>query len=169
MGTRVTKTLTHHPEFVRDHEALRRAKSHARFVTDGDEKRRRIADEPVAIVTTSGMLTGGPAMTYVPEVRGNPTNTIALTGYQVEGTPGRELLETGRAEIDGRVMPVAARVERFDFSAHADRSGLLAFLSAYRDARILVGHGDRCEDFADELRTEGFAASAPTLGSVHHV
>lgn len=169
MGTAVTEMLTRYPEFVRDPEALRRAKSHARFVNGRNGQRRRIVDQPVAIVTTSGMLTGGPAMTYVPEIRGNPTNTIALTGYQVEGTPGRDLLETGRAEIDGRVMPVAARVERFDFSAHADQNGLRSFLDAYRDARILVTHGDRCETFADELRADGFAASAPSLGSIHHV
>ncbi len=50
------------------------------------------------------MLSGGPAMTYVPAVRSTPTNAIVLTGYQVEGTPGRELLESGRCEIDGRVM-----------------------------------------------------------------
>ncbi len=110
------------------------------------------------------MLSGGPAMTYVPEIRGSPTNKIAFTGYQVEGTPGRELLDTGRAEIDGRVMPVSAQVEQYDFSAHADREGLLAFLNDYRDARVLVNHGDRCEAFAEELRDDGFDASAPGLG-----
>ena len=80
------------------------------------------------------MLSGGPAMTYVPEIRSNPVNRITLTGYQVEGTPGRELLDTGSAEIDGRMMPVSARVESYDFSAHADRDGLGSFLDDYRDA-----------------------------------
>lgn len=110
------------------------------------------------------MLTGGPAMTYVPAMRGSPTNKIAFTGYQVEGTPGRELLDRGRAEIDGRVMPVSAQVESYDFSAHADRNGLFEFLNSYRDTRILVNHGDRCEAFAKELRDEGFDANAPELG-----
>jgi len=27
-----------------------------------------------------------------------------------------------------------------------------------------VNHGDRCEAFAEELRGDGFEASAPTLG-----
>jgi putative mRNA 3-end processing factor len=103
-------------------------------------------------------------MTYVPEIRANPTNKVALTGYQVEGTPGRELLERGRAEFDGRVLPVSARVEWYDFSAHADREGLLDVLSAYRDSRVLVNHGDRCGDFAAELSDDGFDASAPELG-----
>ena len=164
MGKRVTEMLRRYPEFVRDPEALGRAKSHARFVTGRDGQRKRIARQNTAIVTTSGMLSGGPAMTYIPEIRASPTNKITMTGYQVEGTPGRSLLDSGRAEIDGRVMPVSARVESYDFSAHADRDGLLDFLDSYRGARVLANHGDRCADFATELRADGFDASAPELG-----
>jgi putative mRNA 3-end processing factor len=164
MGKQVTKMLRRHPEFVRDGDALRRAKSNARFVTGRDGQRKRIAAQNTVIVTTSGMLSGGPAMTYIPEVRSNPTNKITLTGYQVEGTPGRSLLETGSAEIDGRVMPVSARVEWYDFSAHADRRGLMDLLSEYEDTRVLVNHGDRCQMFVDELADDGFDASAPELG-----
>jgi putative mRNA 3-end processing factor len=115
------------------------------------------------------MLSGGPAMTYVPEVRSNPVNKVTMTGHQVEGTPGRDLVETGRAEIDGRVMPVSAQVEQYHFSAHADRDGIRAFLDSYRDARVLVNHGDRCAAFATALREDGFEASAPELGAVRTV
>jgi len=169
MGTDVTEMLRRHPEFVRDADALQRATSHARFVTGRDGQRKRIADQQTAIVTTSGMLSGGPAMTYVPAIRANPTNKVTMTGYQVEGTPGRELLETGSAEFDGRVLPVSARVEQYDFSAHADRGGILDVLDDYRDAEILVNHGDRCEAFAEELRAAGFDASAPALGDVREL
>ncbi|WP_247005796.1 MBL fold metallo-hydrolase [Halorientalis litorea] len=164
MGKQVTEMLRRHSEFVRDADALKRAKSHARFVTGRDGQRKRVADQNTAIVTTSGMLSGGPAMTYIPEIRDRPTNKITMTGYQVEGTPGRELLDTGSAEIDGRVMPVAAQVESYDFSAHADRTGLLAFLDAYRETPVLVNHGDRCGAFAEELTADGYRASAPDLG-----
>jgi putative mRNA 3-end processing factor len=164
MGTQVTKMLRDHPAFVRDDGALGRATSNARFVTGRDGQRKRIAAQNTVIVTTSGMLSGGPAMTYVPAIRSRPTNKITLTGYQVDGTPGRELLETGRAEIDGRVMPVSAQVERYDLSAHADRDGVCELLDAYRDVPILVNHGDRCVAFADELAADGFEATAPAVG-----
>jgi putative mRNA 3-end processing factor len=164
MGTRVTEILRQYPGFVRDADALQRAVSNAREVTGRDGQRRRIADQNTVIITTAGMLSGGPAMTYVPEIADRPVNKIAFTGYQVEGTPGRELLDTGSAEIDGRRMPVSAQVESYDFSAHADREGLLDFLDDYRSAEILVNHGDRCADFAAELRQKGYDASAPELG-----
>ncbi|WP_126662548.1 MBL fold metallo-hydrolase [Haloterrigena salifodinae] len=164
MGQQVTEILHQYPEFVRDADAFRRAKSHARFVTGRNGQRKRITDQKAAIITTSGMLSGGPAMTYIPEIRANPMNKIAMTGYQVEGTPGRDLLETGSAEIDGRRMPISARVEQYDFSAHADRDGLLEFLESYRDVEVLINHGDRCEAFAEELQADGFDASAPERG-----
>jgi putative mRNA 3-end processing factor len=169
MGTRVTEMLRQHPAFVRDADALGRAKSHARFVTGRDGQRRRIAEKNVAVVTTSGMLSGGPAMTYIPAVRDRPVNKVALTGYQVEGTPGRDLLETGSAEIDGRRMPVSAQVESYDFSAHADRNGLASVLDAYPDAEVLVNHGDRCEAFAAEREGRHARASAPSVGETASV
>ena len=169
MGKGVTTMLRNYPEFVRDADALRRAKSHARFVTGRNGQRKRIAKQNTVIVTTSGMLSGGPAMTYIPEVRGDPTNKITMTGYQVEGTPGRELLEHGRADIDGRIMPIAAQAESYDFSAHADHDGLREFLSAYEDAQVLVNHGDDCENFAAELRGDGYEATAPEVGEVVEV
>ncbi|MCO8246850.1 MULTISPECIES: MBL fold metallo-hydrolase [unclassified Haladaptatus] len=165
MGKQVTRMLQQQSVFLRDPDAFQRAVSHARFVTGRNGQRKRIARKNTVIVTTSGMLTGGPAMTYIPEIRANPVNKITMTGYQVEGTPGRELLDHGRGEIDGRVMPVSAQVESYDFSAHADRNGLLDFLDSYRDSTVLVNHGDRCEAFAEELRDDGFDANAPELGS----
>ncbi|MEF8851698.1 MAG: MBL fold metallo-hydrolase [Haloarculaceae archaeon] len=164
MGKRVTEMLRQHPGFVRDADALGRAKSHARFVTGRDGQRERIAEKNAAVVTTSGMLSGGPAMTYIPAIRDRPVNKITLTGYQVEGTPGRDLLETGSAEIDGRRMPVAAQVESYDFSAHADRHGLWSFLDAYPDAEVLVNHGDRCAAFASELDGRRAGVIAPAIG-----
>jgi putative mRNA 3-end processing factor len=164
MGVEVTRLVRQYPEFLRDPEALRRAKGAARFVTGRDGQRERIARDNELIITTSGMLAGGPVHSYLPEIRGSPTNTVTLTGYQVEGTPGRELQDHGRLAINGQVRPVSARVESYDFSAHADRGGLESFLAAYEDARVLVNHGDRCESFAEDLRADGYVASAPAIG-----
>ena len=164
MGVEVLSMLRRYPDFLRDADALDRAARHAREVTGRDGQRKRIADQNTVIVTTSGMLSGGPAMTYIPEIRTDPTNRVSLTGYQVEGTPGRELLETGRCELDGGVYPVAARTELFDFSAHADEAGLRSLLTDYEDATVLVNHGDDCEGFAAMLRDDGVDATAPEIG-----
>lgn len=164
MGQQVTRLFRQYPEFLRDGDALARAASKARFVTGKDGQRERLTEKNTVIITTAGMLSGGPAVSYVPRIRSHPANKIAFTGYQVEGTPGRELLDTGRAPIGGRVMPISAQVEQYDFSAHADREGLRAFLESYAETPILVVHGDNTEGFATRLRSDGYEASAPAVG-----
>ncbi len=164
MATEITRTLRQHPDYVRDGDALKRAVSNARFVTGRDGQRKRLTEKNTVILTTAGMLGGGPVVSYIPQIRRDPTNKIALTGYQVEGTPGWELVETGSAPFDGRIMPVSAQVEQYDFSAHADRDGLRTFLSAYRDTPVLVVHGDECDQFADRLEADGYDACAPAVG-----
>jgi len=62
------------------------------------------------------------------------------------------------------VMPVAAAVEQYDFSAHADRGGIRSFLDDYAGREVVVNHGDRCVDFAAELDADGFATTAPDVG-----
>ncbi len=164
MGTRVTDLVRRHAGYLREPDALRRAASNARVVTGRDGQRERIAAQNTVVITTSGMLGGGPVQTYVPAIYDNPVNLIALTGYQVPGTPGRELLDTGSAEFDGRVLPVSARVEQFDFSAHADQRGLQEFLEPYDESTVLVVHGDDCERFANDLQSNGMDAKAPGIG-----
>lgn len=163
MGTTVADRLRGHEEFL-DTSRLKGALRNARTVEGADGQRRRIAEKATAIVTTAGMLQGGPALTYLPEISGDPTNAVALTGYQVSGTPGRELLETGRLPVNGRHLPVSATVEQFDLSAHADRQGLLSFLDAYNDATVYVVHGDETDAFAADLRSRGITAAAPSRG-----
>jgi len=169
MAREITRTLRQYPDYVRDPAALRRAVSNARFVTGRDGQRARLTGKNTVIVTTAGMLGGGPVVSYIPRIRGDPTNKITLTGYQVEGTPGRELVETGSAAFDGQVMPVSAQVEQYDFSAHADRDGLRAFLSEYRETPVVVNHGDACKQFADRLAADGYETSAPDLGETLQV
>ncbi len=168
MGVDVLRTLRHHPEYVRDPDALKRAANHAREVKPS--RRDDVLGQGRAIVTTSGMLSGGPAMKYIKDIYDHPGNKICLTGYQVEGTPGRTALDEGRAEIDGTVLPLSAQVEMHDFSAHADGPGLREYLREAVDAgaeRVLAVHGDEHNTTAlaewarDEL---GVEAGAPHVG-----
>jgi len=64
MGTEVTRLLRRHPTFLRDGEAMARAKSNARFVDGRDGQRRRIAAESTVIITTAGMLGNEDSQAY---------------------------------------------------------------------------------------------------------
>ncbi len=122
-------------------------------VDGGDEMRQDIADEgPCIVLTTSGMVTGGPVMSWLRLLGSDPDNTMAFVGYQAEGTLGRQI-QRGQDEItlSDRSGPRAERVslkmnvETVDgFSGHADRQGLETFVETMhpRPERVLCVHGD---------------------------
>ncbi|WP_226009959.1 beta-CASP ribonuclease aCPSF1 [Halomicrobium salinisoli] len=122
-------------------------------VDGGDEMRQDIADEgPCIVLTTSGMVTGGPVMSWLRLLGSDPDNTMAFVGYQAEGTLGRQI-QRGQDEItlSDRTGPRAERVslkmnvETVDgFSGHADRQGLETFVETMhpRPERVLCVHGD---------------------------
>jgi len=67
--------------------------------------------------------------------------------------------------LDGEVIKVGLRVDRFDFSAHGDRSELLKTINKVNPEKVFVIHGDYCEKFAAELKEMGFNAFAPEVGN----
>ena len=67
-------------------------------------------------------------------------------------------------EYDGVKIKPKATYSYLDFSAHAGRSELFELAKKVSPQKIYCVHGDSCEEFADELRLEGFDAYAPKLG-----
>jgi putative mRNA 3-end processing factor len=53
------------------------------------------------------------------------------------------------------------KVRRFDFSAHVGRKQLFEFIKKLNPERIFCVHGDHTQEFAEELKREGFNAIAP--------
>lgn len=123
--------------------------------------------EPSVIVTTAGMLGGGPVCYYLQKLFNNPDNSVFLTGYQVEGTPGRTLLETKKTEVDGINLDVKARVEKFDFSAHADQQEMLGAIKKLSPSKIVLVHGDEkvMPVFKQKIEEEtGIETIIPSIG-----
>ncbi len=102
-------------------------------------------DESSIIVTTSGMLTGGPAMFYLSHMSKNPLNKLITVGYQAEGTLGRELQEGAKTvEIDGRKVSIGLKVETYHMSAHADRPSLENTINGVKNLQnVFIVHGEK--------------------------
>jgi len=112
--------------------------------------RNMIANEnrPNIIVSTSGMLEGGPIHSYLQYGADKKENLIAITGYQVEETLGREILDGARKiklfnwdDKGGVNININAEVQQFKFSGHAQRNELLKMLNAINSKNILFVHG----------------------------
>jgi uncharacterized protein len=115
-----------------------------------------VFEEPAIIVSTSGMLSGGPILRYLKEVAGDHNSTLMLVGYQAEGTRGRMLLEgEKKMELDGEEYDIRLNVENISFSAHSDHQGLLQIAGSVKGLkRIFLVHGEseKQQELADGLK-----------------
>ncbi len=165
MGTRVTEIFLKHPESLRDAKALKKAYDAAERVK-GHGHRKNVCKPGRVIVTTSGMLEGGPVISYLKGMHDDPKSSVLLTGYQVEGTGGHELLKTGRIPLDERVVTVNAHVEKFDFSGHAGHSDLVSFAEGVSPETVVVCHTDTPEPLVEDLESVASRVLAPAPGDV---
>jgi len=98
------------------------------------------------IIAGSGMVTGGRVKHHIVNNIRRAESTILFVGYQAKGTPGRILLDGARKiRLLGQIHPVKIHIEKIDgFSAHADRDGLLDWLSDIRvpPRCVFVTHGE---------------------------
>lgn len=103
------------------------------------------------IVASSGMLIGGKSSFYAKHLAADPKNLIAITGYQAEDTPGRELwdwMEAGRPPDqmwhlkDQKPVSLKCQVAKYSLSAHADSEELLGLVEKVQPRKLFLVHGD---------------------------
>jgi metallo-beta-lactamase family protein len=118
-----------------------------RAVATGAESRQLTASRtPAIIISSSGMATGGRVLNHLLTALPDPRNTVLLVGYQAAGTRGRRLVDGEKEiKIQGRMVPVHARIDRLDsMSAHADSAEILRWLRGFTapPAVTFLVHGE---------------------------
>jgi len=126
------------------------------------EREQILAGGPSAIMATSGMLEGGPAIDYLKHLAEDEKNTLIFVSYQIEGTLGNRirngLKEVSLMSAGGKMeaVNIKMRVESIEgFSGHSDRNQILSFVHRMspKPNRVIVNHGERkkCEMTAQSL------------------
>jgi putative mRNA 3-end processing factor len=160
MGKTVNSIYSGHKGFVRSVRKLKDAMDKVNVV--GGRKGLERALKSDVIVTTSGMLDGGPVINVIEALREDAKSAILLTGYQVEGTNGRRLVEKGEIDIRGVKVRPKCEVQKFDFSAHAGHDDLVKFVEGCDPEKVVLMHGDNRKLLADAL--EGRECVMPMEG-----
>jgi putative mRNA 3-end processing factor len=172
MAREASRVIMNYKEFLRDPRLFMNA-MHSLDWVESWRDRRRALKSPGVIISTAGMLKGGPAAFYVSKLGKKANNAIFLVSYQIPGTPGKELLEKGICTIDGKVRKIKARYEHFDFSSHCGASQLKEALQKLGGKpKVFVVHGaeKNCELFAGWAKNElGLDAVAPKTGDAFEV
>lgn len=130
-------------------------------------------DDPLIIVSSSGMLEGGRVLYHLRGLLPDPRNTVVLTGFQAVGTRGRQLEDGARnVKINGHYVPVKAEIVRdSEFSVHGDRSDLIDWLQALDPPprTVFVVHSEPAvgASFTADIEAEvGCQAIVPRHGEV---
>jgi putative mRNA 3-end processing factor len=172
MAREASRIIMNHKEFLRDPKLFMNA-MHSLDWIEGWRDRRKALKSSSVIISTAGMLKGGPAAFYVSKLGKKASNAVFLVSYQIPGTPGKELLEKGVCTIDGKVRKIKARYEHFDFSSHCGASQLKEALRKIGgNPKVFVVHGDEdnCKTFANWAKSElGLDAVAPKTGETYEV
>ena len=137
----INNVMLSSPEYINRYDLLAKAVSTFRMVRSTSERRRLVRGEENVIVSSAGMLKGGPAAYYLKKLMGDPSNAVFMVSYQASLTPGRELLENGTA--GGLKDLVKARVQWFDFSSHAGADGLLSLVRKVKGvSKVIIVHSE---------------------------
>lgn len=163
MGRRVARMYQRHRPFLRAPKQYERALGRARIVRSQGARDRALRGD--VILTTGGMLDGGPVLHYLAALKDDLKSEVLLTGYQVEGTNGRMLLEDRTIELRGVRTPVESGVSYHDFSAHAGHEQLVEFVEGCDPSRVVLMHGDARHELAEAL--EGREVILPEDGERH--
>jgi len=127
----------------------------ARFVNSVEESKRLDGlNEPMVLISASGMATGGRVLHHLKIFAPEPRNTILFVGFQAGGTRGEAMVNgADSVKIHGAYVPVRAEVVALEgFSAHADYAEIIQWLKQFESPPLqtFITHGEPAA--ADALR-----------------
>lgn len=125
------------------------------------------------IISASGMCTAGRIKYHLQHNLYKPESSVVFVGYQAEGTLGRRLIDGAKkVRLYGEEVKVNAQLYTLGgFSAHADRDGLLNWMSQLENPpkEVFVVHGEESASLnlaqLIEERYE-YKASVPRWGEI---
>ncbi|MDT8324597.1 MAG: MBL fold metallo-hydrolase [Bacteroidota bacterium] len=180
LSVNATQIFRLHPECM-DSEARRAILTHQnpfsfenlRYIMHVNEsKALNGRNEPLMIISSSGMCEGGRILHHLRNNIEDERNTILITGYSAEHTLGRKIVERMPVvRIFGEEFHLKAEVFVLNsLSAHADRNELLAYHRRFDPARLAMSflvHGDLDQaqklglSMEDELGLDNVHVPAP--------
>lgn len=106
---------------------------------------------PSIILSTSGMMQGGPVIEYFKSLASNEKNMLLFVAYQAVDTLGRKIADGARRvelTCDGRLLSIDInmQVKRLEgFSGHSDRRQLLGFVNKIQNLvkNVYLVHGEQ--------------------------
>ncbi len=104
------------------------------------------ATTPLVIMASPGMLQNGPSRELFVKWAPEKKNGIVFTGYSVEGTLAKKVIDASDKVIVGKeTVHRLMSVEYISFSAHADFTHTQDYIQTLQPPNIVLVHGDSNE------------------------
>ena len=173
MAVEATAVFVDNKDECYDAEATELVKSGINPLTFKNLHLSITSEESKAIISASGMCDAGRIRHHLKHNLWRPESTVLFVGYQSVGTLGRAIVE-GAEEVKlfGETIEVRAEILTLNgLSGHADKNGLIEWISAFKKKpdRVFVVHGDdaTATAFTECLKIEhGQKAYAPYSGTI---
>jgi len=114
--------------------------------TSEESKALNLDESPKIIISASGMCEAGRIRHHLKHNLWNKKSSIVFVGYQAEGTLGRLIVEGIKdVTLFGEEIHVSAEIYNLEgFSGHADREGLLTWISGFKKQpkQVFFVHGE---------------------------
>jgi putative mRNA 3-end processing factor len=150
MGNKVAKIFLKYPKHLRSVDDLKKALNKLNLVHS--DRGRKLALQSDVIITSSGMMDGGPVLNYMNKLKNDRKSAVLLTGYQVNDSNAKLLADKGQLDFYGVKEKIECEVEYFDFSAHAGHSELIEFAKRCNPEKIVFMHSDNRESLVEPLK-----------------
>jgi len=183
LARKISNIFLDYPESLKNINFYRKVMKKAKFIS-GKKGRNHAKNSNGVIIAPSGMLKGGAAMDFVKSFVTDPTSAIYLVGYQVEGSPGRGLLDSGFLEFKNNKkidltnnfkIKAKCDYDYFDFSSHADGTQLQKYVKNLKfkngSNNVFCVHGDpkSTTKLSSELAKNSYNSIAPETGEVYNI
>ena len=170
MGKNITRLYMENNQFIRDPETLSSAWNWSKRVSSKSDRKKALNAD--VIISTSGMLQGGPAIWYLNRLRHSLENEIFFTGYQAKDTGGRKLQTTGKLDIFGKQAVIPLNWEKYSFSTHAGHKEIIDFVYACDPSDVIIYHSDpktARNKIVEDLKSSGIETHTPINGKSYSI
>lgn len=184
MSKDISQIYLNHPEYLKDINLYRNALKRAQFVSR-NRGRSFAKKSNGVIIAPSGMLKGGAAIEYIEAVLNDPFSAILLVGYQIEGSPGRGLLDSGIFEFQENdrknnlfkhiKIEAKCEYEYYEFSSHSDKPHLYQYIENLKFNNgvkyVFCVHGDpkATTTLSSDLAKKNYNSVAPEIGEIYKI
>lgn len=129
-------------KYIDNRDAVARMMKRVKYIKKPTERDHVGKMKGVVIVTTSGMVQGGPVMTYMKHFVNKEENRVIMTGYQATGTNGRYIMEERTFKEHHHMYKVHCDIQQVDFSAHYGQTSIRDMMRRINPEHLILQHGD---------------------------